>query len=71
MSGLAVLCGVVAGLGWSLMVGVGVLHGAGAVNWTLSYDEAVALVAVIVVPWATVVGASVLALRDTKKGSGH
>jgi hypothetical protein len=50
VNGIGALACTTAVLGWCLMVAVGVLHGAGAVGWTLSYDEAVVLVALLVDP---------------------
>lgn len=51
--------------GWCAMVAVGVLHGAGAVSWTLSYDEAVAVSALVLCPVLLLLGAFVAAVGKT------
>lgn len=71
MSGVVVLAALTAVLGWCLMVAVGILESVGAVGWTLSYDEACALVALLVLPVVLFVGAVVVASRDAQEGPGR
>ena len=64
MNGVGVLACTTAVLGWCLMIAVGVLHGAGAIGWTLSYDEAVVLVALLVDPLLVLVAAVAVSLKE-------
>lgn len=65
MNGFGVLVGVTALLGWCLMLAVGVLRHAGATDWSLSYDESVVLVALVVDPLLVLAVAVAVAVRDS------
>ena len=65
MSGIALLAGLTAGLGWTLMIAVGILRSVGAVDWSLSYDESVALIALLALPWLVIASTLVVSVRNS------
>ena len=65
--GLAIL---LSATGWCSMVAVGILHSVGALSWTLSYDESVALSALVLLPVTLVLGALVSAVGKAQQGPG-
>lgn len=69
MIGVVVMAFVVGIVGWCLMLAVGIFYGAGALTWTLSYDEACAISALVVFP-LLMLGAVLSGFLDAPKGSG-
>lgn len=61
MSGPVVIAGFLAWSAWALMLAVGILHSTGAVDWTLGYDQAAALVALLVPPVVLLAGVTAAA----------
>ena len=61
MSAPVVLVGTIAWCAWALMTAVGILHSTGAIDWTLGYDEAAALVALLLPPVVLVAGVTIAA----------
>lgn len=67
ITGLAILLTATA---WSTMIAVGILHSVGALSWTLSYDEAVGLSAVLLVPVLLLLGVFITAVGKAQEGPG-
>lgn len=65
--GLAIL---LSATGWCSMIGVGILRSVGALSWTLSYDQSVALSALVLLPVMLVLGALVTAVGKAQQGPG-
>jgi len=64
---VAVLGLFVSFTGWCLMLAVGILHKAGVLSWTLGYNAAVPLAALVDLPVMLLLGALVTALGEAKE----
>jgi hypothetical protein len=64
------LAAILSASGWSLMLAVGILHSVGALSWTLSYDEAVALSALALLPTMLLLSVLVTAVNNAQQGPG-